>query len=56
MKTLKLNHKCPVCNKDIFLNQDTAVKNGIFYHLDCYIKEISKPSFIPYMCKEEELK
>ena len=37
--TLKLNHRCPICDKRIFLNEEIAnTKKGV-YHLDCLIRK-----------------
>ena len=37
--TLKLNHKCPICDKDIYLRDDTVNEKGVIYHLGCYLFE-----------------
>jgi hypothetical protein len=36
---LTLNHKCPLCNKNIFLGDDIVIQKRIVYHLKCYDKE-----------------
>jgi len=36
---IKINHPCPICNKEIYLDENTTKKNSIFYHLKCYIDE-----------------
>ena len=35
---LKLNHKCKLCNTDIFLGDSMASKGKIFYHTECLLK------------------
>lgn len=40
---IKLNHPCPICNKEIILGQDTVVVKNITYHLDCYNKDWEQP-------------
>jgi hypothetical protein len=36
---LTLNHKCPLCNKNIFLGDDVVIQKRMVYHLNCYDKE-----------------
>lgn len=36
---LTLNHKCPLCNKNIFLGDDIVIQKRIVYHLKCYDRE-----------------
>ena len=36
---LTLNHKCPICNRDIFLGDNVVIQKRIVYHLKCYDKE-----------------
>ena len=38
--TVKLSYPCKFCGKPIYLNQDTANKDGVVYHLLCYIKSL----------------
>ena len=33
---IKLNHNCPICEKEIILGQDIVTKNKVNYHLECY--------------------
>ena len=37
--TLKLNHNCPICDKDIYLRDDTVNEKRIIYRLGCYLFE-----------------
>lgn len=38
---MKLNHNCPICNKLIYLGEDTVNQQGMVYHLNCYLKNNS---------------
>ena len=33
---IKLNHNCPICEKEIILGQDIVTKDNVIYHLECY--------------------
>ena len=40
MEQIKLNHKCPICLKDIFLGDDVVIKQNITYHLNCFLQSV----------------
>jgi len=43
LENIKLNHKCPHCDKNIYINQNIAKSWELMFHTDCF-KEVIRES------------
>lgn len=39
IKKIKMNMKCPICKKEIWLSEELVYKKGKVYHLRCIVKQ-----------------